>query len=92
MDNDGTLSYKKEAVQGIELTTETYTLTITSDDYAPISAPLTVRQCLYAGFGVGYHLGFWVYGDTRTYKWQVTNPGENGVWSAIMRDQGIFEI
>ena len=92
VDNDGTLSYKKEAVQGIELKTETYTVTITSDDYAPISAPLTVRQCLYAGFGVGYHLGFWVYGDTRTYKWQVTNPGENGVWSAIMRDQGIFEI
>ena len=92
VDNDGTLSYKKEAVQGIELKTETYTVTITSDDYAPISAPLTVRQCLYAGFGVGYHLGFWVYGDTRTYKWQVTNPGENGVWSAIMREQGIFEI
>ena len=92
VDNDGTLSYKKEAVQGIELKTETYTVTITSDDYAPISAPLTVRQCLYAGFGVGYHLGFWVYGDTRTYKWQVTNPGENGIWSAIMREQGIFEV
>ena len=92
VDNDGTLSYKKEAVQGIELKTETYTVTITSDDYAPISAPLTVRQCLYAGFGVGYHLGFWVYGDTRTYKWQVTNPGENGSWSAIMREQGIFEV
>ena len=92
VDNDGTLSYKKEDVQGIELKTETYTVTITSDDCEPVSAPLTVRQYLYAGFGVGYHLGFWVYGDTRTYKWQVTNPGENGVWSAIMREQGIFEI
>ena len=93
VNSDGTLNCTKtENTTEPVPKSETYTVTITSDDYAPISAPLTVRQYLYAGFGVGYHLGFWVYGDTRTYKWQVTNPGENGVWSAIMREQGIFEI
>lgn len=49
MDSDGTLNYFKNNAEGIELKTEGYTVTITSDDYAPISAPLTVRQYLYAG-------------------------------------------
>ena len=91
-DNDGLLSYAKNWADGEQLKTDVYTVTITSDDYAPISAPLTVRQYLFSGFGPSFNLRDWVYGDTRTFTWRVTNPGENGVWSAIMREQGIFEI
>ena len=32
------------------------------------------------------------YGDTYTYKCWVNNPGENGVWSALIQDPEIFEI
>ena len=92
VDNDGLLSYAKNWADGEQLKTDVYTVTITSDDYKPISAPLTVRQYLFAGFGATFNLSGWVYGETRTWTWQVTNPGENGVWSAIMREQGIFEI
>ena len=92
VDNDGLLSYAKNWADGEQLKTDVYTVTITSDDYAPISAPLTVRQYLFSGFGPSSNLRDWVYGDTRTFTWRVTNPGENGVWSAIMREQGIFEI
>ena len=92
VDNDGLLSYAKNQADGEQLKTDVYTVTITSDDYAPITAPLTVRQYLFAGFGPSFNLRDWVYGDTRTWTWRVTNPGENGVWSAIMREQGIFEI
>ena len=92
VDNDGLLSYAKNWADGEQLKTDVYTVTITSDDYAPISAPLTVRQYLFSGFGPSFNLRDWVYGDTRTFTWRVTNPGENGVWSAIMREQGIFEI
>ena len=91
MDN-GILRYDKAEKEGELLETDVYTVTITSDDYAPITAPLTVRQYLFAGFRSGYDLSPWVYGDTRTYKWKAINPGENGTWSAIMREQGIFEI
>ena len=92
VDNDGLLSYAKNWADGEQLETDIYTVTITSDDYEPISAPLTVRQYLFAGFTSGWNLGTWVYGDTRTYKWKVLYPGENGTWSAVMREQGIFEV
>ena len=92
VDNDGLLSYAKNVADGEQLETDIYTVTITSDDYEPISAPLTVRQYLFAGFTSGWNLGTWVYGDTRTYKWKVLYPGENGTWSAVMREQGIFEV
>ena len=92
VDNDGLLSYAKNLANGEQLKTDVYTVTITSDDYAPITAPLTVRQYLFAGFTSGWNLGPWVYGDTRTYKWKVLYPGENGTWSAVMREQGIFEV
>ena len=72
---------------------ETYTVTITSDDYAPISAPLTVRQYLNAGFrGPVYFDDELLYGDTYTYTCRVNNPGENGVWSALIQDPQMFEI
>ena len=72
---------------------ETYTVTITSDDYAPISAPLTVRQYLNAGFrGPVYFDDGLFYGDTYTYTCRVNNPGENGVWSALIQDPQMFEI
>ena len=90
--DNGILRYDKAEKEGELLETDVYTVTITSDDYAPITAPLTVRQYLFAGFRSGYDLSPWVYGDTRTYKWKAINPGENGTWSAIMREQGIFEI
>ena len=90
--DNGILRYDKAEKIGEQLKTDVYTVTITSDDYAPISAPLTVRQYLFAGFNASFSLRDWVYGETRTWTWQVTNPGENGVWSAIMREQGIFEI
>ena len=86
------MRYDKAEKIGEQLKTDVYTVTITSDDYAPISAPLTVRQYLFAGFNASFSLRDWVYGETRTWTWQVTNPGENGVWSAIMREPGIFEI
>ena len=92
VDNDGLLSYAKNEAGGEQLKTDVYTVTITSDDYAPITAPLTVRQYLFAGFRAPLDVSDWVYGDTRTYKWKAINPGENGTWSAIMREQGIFEI
>lgn len=92
VDGDGKLSYEKKEDRGTKLKTDTYTVTITGDDCAPVSAPLTVRQYLYADFKTTYNLSPWVYGDTRTWTWQVTNPGENGVWSAHMREEGIFEI
>ena len=92
VDNDGLLSYAKNEAGGEQLKTDVYTVTITSDDYAPITAPLTVRQYLFAGFRAPIDVIDWVYGDTRTYKWKAINPGENGTWSAIMREQGIFEI
>ena len=92
VDNDGLLSYAKNAADGEQLKTDVYTVTITSDDYAPITAPLTVRQYLFAGFTSEWNLRPWVYGDTRTYKWKVLYPGENGTWSAVMREQGIFEV
>ncbi|MBC8533490.1 InlB B-repeat-containing protein [Yeguia hominis] len=92
VDNDGLLSYAKNEADGEQLKTDVYTVTITSDDYAPITAPLTVRQYLFAGFRAAVDVSPWVYGDTRTYKWKAINPGENGTWSAIMREQGIFEI
>ena len=92
VDGDGKLSYEKKEERGTKLKTDTYTVTITGDDCAPVSAPLTVRQYLYADFKTTYDVSPWVYGDTRTWTWQVTNPGENGVWSAHMREEGIFEI
>ena len=92
VDNDGLLSYAKNVADGEQLETDIYTVTITSDDYEPISAPLTVRQYLFAGFTSEWNLRPWVYGDTRTYKWKVLYPGENGTWSAVMREQGIFEV
>ena len=94
VNSDGTLNCTK-----IENTTEpvpkseTYTVTITSDDYAPISAPLTVRQYLNAGFrGPVYFDDELLYGDTYTYTCRVNNPGENGVWSALIQDPQMFEI
>ena len=92
VDNDGLLSYAKNQADGEQLKTDVYTVTITSDDHAPITAPLTVRQYLFAGFRAAVDASPWVYGDTRTYKWKAINPGENGTWSAIMREPGIFEI
>ena len=51
VDSDGTLSCTKtEITTEIAFKSEPYTVTITSDDYAPITAPLTVRQYLNAGF------------------------------------------
>ena len=90
--DNGILRYDKAEKIGEQLKTDVYTVTITSDDYAPISAPLTVRQYLFAGFTSEWNLRPWVYGDTRTYKWKVLYPGENGTWSAVMREQGIFEV
>ena len=94
VDSDGTLSCTKTQETTIpEFKSETYTVTITSDDYAPISAPLTVRQYLDADFrGPIYFNAKLLYGDTYTYTCRVNNPGENGVWSALIRDPEIFEI
>mgnify|MGYP000767314555 CR=1 FL=1 len=59
----------------------------------PISAPLTVRQYLNAGFrGPVYFDDELLYGDTYTYTCRVNNPGENGVWSALIQDPQMFEI
>ncbi len=94
VDSGGTLSCTKtENTTEPVFKSETYTVTITSDDYEPISAPLTVRQYLNAGFeGATRFNDELLYGDTYTYTCRVNNPGENGVWSALIRDPDIFEI
>ena len=94
VNSDGTLNCTKtENTTEPVPKSETYTVTITSDDYAPISAPLTVRQYLNAGFrGPVYFDDELLYGDTYTYTCRVNNPGENGVWSALIQDPEIFEI
>ena len=94
VNSDGTLNCTKtENTTEPVPKSETYTVTITSDDYAPISAPLTVRQYLNAGFrGSVYFDDELLYGDTYTYTCRVNNPGENGVWSALIQDPQMFEI
>ena len=94
INSDGTLNCTKtENTTEPVPKSETYTVTITSDDYAPISAPLTVRQYLNAGFrGPVYFDDELLYGDTYTYTCRVNNPGENGVWSALIQDPQMFEI
>ncbi len=94
VNSDGTLNCTKtENTTEPVPKSETYTVTITSDDYAPISAPLTVRQYLNAGFrGPVYFDDELLYGDTYTYTCRVNNPGENGVWSALIQDPQMFEI
>ena len=94
VNSDGTLNCTKtENTTEPVPKSETYTVTITSDDYAPISAPLTVRQYLNAGFrGPVYFDDKLIYGDTYTYTCRVNNPGENGVWSALIQDPQMFEI
>ena len=94
VNSDGTLNCTKtENTTEPVPKSETYTVTITSDDYAPISAPLTVRQYLNAGFrGPVYFDDELLYGDTYTYTCRVNNPGENGVWSALIQDPQTFEI
>ena len=94
VNSDGTLNCTKtENTTEPVPKSETYTVTLTSDDYAPISAPLTVRQYLNAGFrGPVYFDDELLYGDTYTYTCRVNNPGENGVWSALIQDPQMFEI
>lgn len=94
VNSDGTLNCTKtENTTEPVPKSETYTVTITSDDYAPVSAPLTVRQYLNAGFrGPVYFDDELLYGDTYTYTCRVNNPGENGVWSALIQDPQMFEI
>ena len=94
VNSDGTLNCTKtENTTEPVPKSETYTVTITSDDYAPISAPLTVRQYLDADFrGPIYFNAKLLYGDTYTYTCRVNNPGENGVWSALIQDPQMFEI
>lgn len=94
VNSDGTLNCTKtENTTEPVPKSETYTVTITSGDYAPISAPLTVRQYLNAGFrGPVYFDDELLYGDTYTYTCRVNNPGENGVWSALIQDPQMFEI
>ena len=94
VNSDGTLNCTKtENTTEPVPKSETYTVTITSDDYAPISAPLTVRQYLNAGFrGPVYFDDELLYGDTYTYTCRVNNPGEKGVWSALIQDPQMFEI
>ena len=93
VDSDGTLRCTKtEITTEIAFKSESYTVTITSDDYAPITAPLTVRQYLNAGFEGPVQFKNRVYGDTYTYTCWVNNPGENGVWSALIQNPDIFEI
>ena len=94
VNSDGTLNCTKtENTTEPVPKSETYTVTITSDDYEPISAPLTVRQFLNADFkGPIYFDNGLFYGDTYTYTCRVNNPGENGVWSALIQDPQMFEI
>ncbi len=52
-----------------------------------------MRQYLFAGFrGPVYFDDELLYGDTYTYTCRVNNPGENGVWSALIQDPEVFEI
>ena len=52
-----------------------------------------MRQYLNAGFrGPVYFDDELLYGDTYTYTCRVNNPGENGVWSALIQDPQMFEI
>ena len=94
VDSDGTLRCTKtEITTEIAFKSEPYTVTITSDDYAPITAPLTVRQYFDAGFeGPIRFNSKLLYGDTYTYTCRVNNPGENGVWSALIQNPDVFEI
>ena len=93
VDSDGTLSCTKtEITTEIAFKSEPYTVTITSDDYAPITAPLTVSQYLNAGFEGPIQFKNRVYGDTYTYTCRVNNPGKNGVWSALIQNPDVFEI
>ncbi len=94
VNSDGTLNCTKtENTTEPVPKSETYTVTITSDDCEPVSAPLTVRQYLNAGFrGPVYFDDELLYGDTYTYTCRVNNPGENGVWSALIQDPQMFEI
>ena len=93
VDSDGTLRCTKtEITTEIAFKSEPYTVTITSDDYAPITAPLTVRQYLNAGFEGPVQFKNRVYGDTYTYTCWVNNLGKNGVWSALIQNPDIFEI
>ena len=94
VDSDGTLSCaKNEETTEIACKSETYTVTITGDDYAPITAPLTVRQYFDAGFeGPIRFNDKLLYGDTYTYTCRVNNPGTNGVWSALIQNPDVFEI
>ena len=93
VDSDGTLRCTKtEITTEIAFKSEPYTVTITSDDYAPITAPLTVRQYFDAGFEGPIQFKNRVYGDTYTYTCRVNNPGENGVWSALIQNPDVFEI
>ena len=93
VDSDGTLRCTKtEITTEIAFKSEPYTVTITSDDYAPITAPLTVRQYLNAGFEGPIQFKNRVYGDTYTYTCRVNNLGKNGVWSALIQNPDIFEI
>ena len=93
VDSDGTLRCTKaENTTEPVPKSETYTVTITSDDYAPITALLTVRQYLNAGFQGPIRFGYYLYGDTYTYTCRVNNPGTNGVWSALIQDPEVFEI
>ena len=93
VDSDGTLRCTKtEITTEIAFKSEPYTVTITSDDYAPITAPLTVRQYLNAGFEGPVQFKNRVYGDTYTYTCRVNNLGKNGVWSALIQNPDIFEI
>lgn len=94
VDSDGTLSCTKtETTTEIAFKSEIYTVTITSDDYAPITAPLTVRQYFDAGFeGPIRFNDKLLYGDTYTYTCRVNNPGTNGVWSALIQNPDVFEI
>ena len=94
VDSDGTLRCTKtEDTTEIAFKSEPYTVTITSDDYAPITAPLTVRQYFDAGFeGPIRFNDKLLYGDTYTYTCRVNNPGTNGVWSALIQNPDVFEI
>ena len=93
VDSDGTLRCTKtEITTEIAFKSEPYTVTITSDDYARITAPLTVRQYLNAGFEGPVQFKNRVYGDTYTYTCRVNNLGKNGVWSALIQNPDIFEI
>ena len=76
VDSDGTLRCTKaENTTEPVPKSETYTVTITSDDYAPITALLTVRQYLNAGFQGPICFGYYLYGDTYTRESPPFSPG-----------------